>query len=311
VGVTATAPARALSNTTSTRRAGGKGYGFWSKWNSTSQQQFEQEVSFDGDKRSERRRSPLKQISDDANRLSPRDDYDDLEFTLEDSFEVANPRDRKPLRSVDEANAMRDALLDDDAVSARRRAELLGMLDELGPTSFAPPPAYPSFAEEKKKQKREQQDLFSGPEEMAVASLGMVQGFIDATKLRDSGALPAGGYFAHVLHTRRVSKTTGGGKIGSFSILAVVGNGQGTAGFGLGKDADATSALVKAVRAAKKNMLHIERFDNRTIFHDMEDKWAACKVRLGLGVGEAFGLTGPSPVRRKNRTRAICARRHG
>ena len=79
-------------------------------------------------------------------------------------------------------------------------------------------------------------------------------------------------------------QVTGAGKKGSVSVLAVVGNGQGTAGFGLGKDMEATTALVKACRAAKKNMLHVERFDKRTVFHDMEDKWAKTKVCRGATI---------------------------
>ena len=216
------APARAHISTSGSQPRGREGSqkksGFWSKWNAVSQQQFEQEVSLDGDKRSERRRSPLKHIAAGG---AERDDYDDLELDLDDSFEVADPsaEDKPPLRSVDESNAMRDALLDDDAVSARRRAELLGLLDELGPTSFAPPPPYPSFADEKKKMKRETADLFHGAAEDAAQSLAMVPGFVDAAMLRESGALPPGGYFAHVLHTRRVSKTTGAGKTGKTRLM--------------------------------------------------------------------------------------------
>ena len=85
----------------------------------------------------------------------------------------------------------------------------------------------------------------------------------------------------------------------------MVGNGEGTAGWGLGKDGDATAALVKAVRAAKKNMLHIQRFDNRTIFHDLEDKWAKCKVR---SLSPILMLT-PLPYRRATLTFPLA--RHG
>lgn len=99
----------------------------------------------------------------------------------------------------------------DDFMSARRRAELLGILDELGPAALAPPKPYPSFTDRNKghgmKNKGPQEsDIFAGAEEEAAASLSMVSNFIDAARLRDSGALPDGGYFAHVLHTRRVSK---------------------------------------------------------------------------------------------------------
>ena len=60
-----------------------------------------------------------------------------------------------------------------------------------------------------------------------------------------------------------MSQVTSGGKKRSISVLAVVGNGAGSAGFGLGKDEEATEALVKACKAARKQLLHVDRFDGR------------------------------------------------
>ena len=73
---------------------------------------------------------------------------------------------------------------------------------------------------------------------------------------------------------------TGAGKKGSISVLAVVGNGDGVAGFGLGKDEEAGAALFKAARAAKKKLLYVDRFDNRTIFHTMEQTFVSAPAAL-------------------------------
>lgn len=384
----AAAPARSLSTAGSSgdRRRGGSGGrrgGFWSKWNAATQQEFEQQVSLDGDKRSERRRSPLRQIGREASSLDPRDDYDDLEFALEDALENVQPspagaKDAEARsRGTAEAEAMRDALLNDDAVSSRRRSELLSLLDELSPAALLPLPPYPR-PDATGAEPGGAADFFGGEDDAAAASLSMVGSFIDSARLRESGALPDGGYFAHVLHTRRVSKVecpclvargfdgagrtqnchtrgakakrgrgmrantppgphlpphpsrarvpvalpptrlfplppppcfgqvTGAGKKGSISVLAVVGNGNGTAGFGLGKDGEATTALVKACRAAKKRLLHVERFDDRTIFHDIEDKWAKTKV----GAAEGGGAPPAHPPRQRAPLPTPAARAH-
>jgi hypothetical protein len=218
----ATAPARSLSTAGSSgerRRsgAGGRGGssgrrgGFWSKWNAATQQEFEQEVSLDGDKRSERRRSPLRQMNREASSLDPRDDYDDLEFALDDALDgvQAGPSGAKDAearsRAAAESEAMRDALLNDDAVSSRRRSELLSLLDELSPAALLPPAPYPR-PDAADAQLGDGADPFGAEDDAAAASLAMVGSYIDAARLRESGVLPEGGYFAHVLHTRRVSK---------------------------------------------------------------------------------------------------------
>lgn len=68
----------------------------------------------------------------------------------------------------------------------------------------------------------------------------------------------------------------------SFSSLVVVGNGQGTAGLGMGKDAEIGNALYKATIDARKNLVHVSRFDNRTLFHAIDDRFARSKLVLRL-----------------------------
>ena len=49
-------------------------------------------------------------------------------------------------------------------------------------------------------------------------------------------------YLERVVHINRVSKTVKGGRIMKFSALVVVGDGNGTVGFGLGKSGEARIA---------------------------------------------------------------------
>jgi len=304
----ASAPTRGMAGPSGAGKGDRRG-GFWSKWNAATQQEFAQEVAFEGDKRSERRRSPLRSVAQAAAQ-DPRDDYDDLEFLLDDSLESVGEaiggegRDGGRGQAAEELEAVREALLSDDAVSARRRAELLGLLDELGPAALAAPARYPPPGSEGRREALDLDEL-GLDDDGGSGDLSMVSSFLDSVRLREAGALPPGGFFAHVLHTRAVSKVTSGGKKRSISVLAVVGNGAGSAGFGLGKDEEATEALVKACKAARKQLLHVDRFDGRTIFHDMEDTWARTKCvvlmrRAGSGtrcswlmwkILNAFGIT--------------------
>lgn len=61
----------------------------------------------------------------------------------------------------------------------------------------------------------------------------------------------------HVVHVRRVTKVTKGGKRFSFSALVVSGDQQGNVGVGLGKSREVSSAIAKATTQARKNMISI------------------------------------------------------
>lgn len=58
-----------------------------------------------------------------------------------------------------------------------------------------------------------------------------------------------------VVHLNRVSKTVKGGRVMKFSALVVVGDGKGTVGYGLGKAAEVSEAILKGIADAKKNMV--------------------------------------------------------
>ncbi|KAK5672000.1 28S ribosomal protein S5, mitochondrial [Batrachochytrium dendrobatidis] len=83
-----------------------------------------------------------------------------------------------------------------------------------------------------------------------------------------------------VLHIRRVAHVNSGGKQRSISVLAVVGNQNGSAGYGMGRALDSGAAMRKALVLAEKNMIHFNRLDNRTIFADLEHTYHKTVLQL-------------------------------
>lgn len=82
-----------------------------------------------------------------------------------------------------------------------------------------------------------------------------------------------------VVQINRVSKKTKGGNRISFSALLVVGDRKGRVGVGLGKAADVSSAVRKAVSYAQR---HLEEVPMRgtTIPHEVRVKVGAAKLLL-------------------------------
>ncbi|MBE6942369.1 MAG: 30S ribosomal protein S5 [Ruminococcaceae bacterium] len=82
-----------------------------------------------------------------------------------------------------------------------------------------------------------------------------------------------------VVYLNRVSKTVKGGRVMKFSALVVVGDGKGTVGYGLGKAAEVSEAILKGIADAKKNMVKIALADG-TIPHDVIGIFGAGTVML-------------------------------
>ena len=89
-----------------------------------------------------------------------------------------------------------------------------------------------------------------------------------------------------VVYLNRVSKTVKGGRVMKFSALVVVGDGKGTVGYGLGKAAEVSEAILKGIADAKKNMVKISLAGD-TIPHDVIGIFGAGTVRA---VMEAVGI---------------------
>ena len=55
-----------------------------------------------------------------------------------------------------------------------------------------------------------------------------------------------------VVYLNRVSKTVKGGRVMKFSALVVVGDGKGTVGYGLGKAAEVSEAIIKGIEMPRR-----------------------------------------------------------
>ena len=91
-----------------------------------------------------------------------------------------------------------------------------------------------------------------------------------------------------VVYLNRVSKTVKGGRVMKFSALVVVGDGNGTVGYGLGKAAEVSEAILKGIANAKKN-LHKVTLSGTTIPHEVTGIYGAGSVlrkpaSVGTGV---------------------------
>jgi small subunit ribosomal protein S5 len=82
-----------------------------------------------------------------------------------------------------------------------------------------------------------------------------------------------------IVHIGRVTKVVKGGRRFRFTALVVVGNRNGTVGFGYGKAKEVPDAIRKAVDNAFKNLTEV-KIKGTTIAHDIEHKFNASRILL-------------------------------
>jgi len=114
----------------------------------------------------------------------------------------------------------------------------------------------------------------------------------------------AAGYSMWYLYDDRVVQMTAKGKMQSFRALVTVGNGNGTAGYGIGKADTVPKAYDRALMDARKNLIYLELCQGKTLWEPLCGKWNNTKVIMKpaaagrftcsdwvLAVADCFGIT--------------------
>jgi small subunit ribosomal protein S5 len=93
----------------------------------------------------------------------------------------------------------------------------------------------------------------------------------------NSGDTGSHGLNEKLIAVRRVSKVVKGGRQFGFTALTVVGDGNGSVGYGLSKAREVPVAIQKSMEQAKKNMRKV-RLNGTTLFYPVSTSVGAAKI---------------------------------
>ena len=103
-------------------------------------------------------------------------------------------------------------------------------------------------------------------------------------------------YDQKVLDIRRTARVVAGGRRFSFRASVVIGNRNGKVGLGMGKGADVSTAVEKAVAHAKKDIFVVAITKAKTIPYEVHGKSSAARIVL-KPAREGRGLVAGGPIR--------------
>jgi len=115
------------------------------------------------------------------------------------------------------------------------------------------------------------------PEDGGLDDLGVYQDLKRRTNMTVRQILAVR---SKTLSHRLVSNQTRLGKIPKHSVIVVSGNGNGWIGIGTAKSTEFSNAQVKAQQLSIRNMMPIRRYENRTVYGNLEVKISGTVVRL-------------------------------
>jgi len=102
-------------------------------------------------------------------------------------------------------------------------------------------------------------------------------------------------FIEKLVRLNRVAKVVKGGRRFSFSALVVVGDKNGSVGYGFGKANDVSEAIKKSLERAKRNLVKIP-LKNDTIPHQILGKFKSASVLL-KPAAPGTGVIAGGPVR--------------
>ncbi|KAI9727006.1 MAG: 28S ribosomal protein S5, mitochondrial [Cirrosporium novae-zelandiae] len=148
---------------------------------------------------------------------------------------------------------------------------------ELNPPSYEAP-ELPKFADLKNlKITDDSDDLYNSPMmKRLMKEMGFDERFVKSLRITK-------------LVMKNVSNQTHMGKIHRQVCISVAGNQKGLLGIGEGKGIEAEDAIRQSVLRSIRNMKPIHRYENRTIYGDVEGKVGAVELKL-MNRPPGFGL---------------------